>query len=223
MTKADLKIGEIYKWIYSNTNTIFFNKIESLNEGKIKLTCFITTTGTYFKGGTATFEGMTVEETTPEEKHWLNECIRLNRYITKEVAMETFVPEFVLPKKWYLSVTQEMLPEVNIFIHEHMTNYEGYVKTWSCSIEHGRGSYLHYPQIPDSRVHTDFRKTDGYVEITTEQFRSFKSVKTVTESPIKLAEKGHKLYTIEEVQLALNKEYDKTDVEDIINIIKKIK
>lgn len=32
---------------------------------------------------------------TTEEKHWLDECIRLNRYISKEEAMNTFVPEYV--------------------------------------------------------------------------------------------------------------------------------
>jgi hypothetical protein len=27
---------------------------------------------------------------TSEEKHWLNECIRLNKYISKEEALKTF-------------------------------------------------------------------------------------------------------------------------------------
>lgn len=32
---------------------------------------------------------------TPEEKHWLNKCIELNKFISKEEAMKSFVPEYV--------------------------------------------------------------------------------------------------------------------------------
>jgi len=32
---------------------------------------------------------------TPEEKHWLNEAIRLDKFITFEEAMKTFIPEYV--------------------------------------------------------------------------------------------------------------------------------
>lgn len=46
---------------------------------------------------------------------------------------------------------------------------------------------------------------------------------TKQESPIKLAEQGHKLYSLEELTKALTKEYDKIDVEDILKVIKTIK
>ena len=32
---------------------------------------------------------------TSEEKHWLNECIKLDKFITFEEAMKTFIPEYV--------------------------------------------------------------------------------------------------------------------------------
>ena len=32
---------------------------------------------------------------TPEEKHWLNECIKLDKFITFEEAIKTFIPEYV--------------------------------------------------------------------------------------------------------------------------------
>lgn len=32
---------------------------------------------------------------TPEEKHWLNECIKLNKFITFDEAIKTFIPEYV--------------------------------------------------------------------------------------------------------------------------------
>ena len=31
---------------------------------------------------------------TPEEKHWLNECIRLNKYISFDEAMKTYVNQY---------------------------------------------------------------------------------------------------------------------------------
>lgn len=163
---------------------------------------------------------------TPEEKHWLNECIRLNKFITKEEAMTTFIPEFILPTKWYIDIKKINNDDVKIldlFLHSHLKHYEGYKTTWEIIKRPSEDAFLHYPQIPNSGCHTHYRKHDDYTEITFEQFRKYVLKENITISPIKLAETAHKLYTMEEVQLALNKEYDKLDVEDIINVIKKIK
>jgi len=241
---------------------------------------------------------------TPEEKHWLDECIRLNKFITKEVAMETFKPEFVLPEKWVLHVDIANLELAKSFIHNHKNDYKGYRESWTISLD-GTPCYLHYPQVPDSNAHSSFQIQKDYVEITTEQFKKYvlkegelqqpskdasieeileyckkkyplgtkiKCTKRYTESPyidngilteicyinkggniiwakgqsyyvciyhdgnyaeiveetkqespIKLAEQGHKLYSLEELTKALTKEYDKIDVEDILKVIKTIK
>ena len=39
--------------------------------------------------------GRTYRLATSEEKHWLLECIKLNKFITFEEAMKTFIPEYV--------------------------------------------------------------------------------------------------------------------------------
>ena len=68
---------------------------------------FINKEGTPFsiserkKTGIATFSknnGFMYENArmaTPEEKHWLESCVKLDKFITFEEAMKTFIPEYV--------------------------------------------------------------------------------------------------------------------------------
>ena len=87
--KEELIIGEIYK--SNKYNHIF--KYQSINGNtNINISCNYR----HFSRGCATIgQGLdNIINTTSEEKHWLNEVIRLDKFITFEEAMKTFIPEY---------------------------------------------------------------------------------------------------------------------------------
>ena len=46
-------------------------------------------------------------ESTLQEKHWLETCIKANDFISNKEARKTFALEFVLPEIWHIIVTEE--------------------------------------------------------------------------------------------------------------------
>lgn len=48
-----------------------------------------------FKRDSNIHKAFTFKLATPEEKHWLNNCIKEDKFITFEEAVKTFVPEYV--------------------------------------------------------------------------------------------------------------------------------
>lgn len=175
MNKEDLKIGEIYgyyngailKWKGNEASCYlgWDSNINDLNQNTIN---------NFSKTGGG-FSINDIKLATPEEKHWLNECIRLNEFVTKEEAMETFNHSlYKLPEKWVLDVNEENLKLAQSFIHAHKNDYVGYRESWRVDVNDPYNKcYLHYPQIPDSNAHSSFEKHKDYIEITTEQFKKY--------------------------------------------------
>ena len=93
LQKSDLKEGEIYKQL--DFDYIFlYNKNEtsdSFNDG----TAISATSPRYCKRWTANGFEKDMIEATPEEKHWLETCIKANEFVSYEEAMKTFIPEYV--------------------------------------------------------------------------------------------------------------------------------
>lgn len=137
--------------------------------------------------------------------------------------MKSFIPEFVLPEKWYLNITkQEYCSDLNKFLHNNCKHYNDYRKSWTTYS--GLDSYFHYPQHKEhNNCHSSWKICKDYKEITFEQFKKY-----VLKEPIKnkswiskvldnaFPSKEHSLETIEE---ALLKEYDQDDVNDIIKTL----
>jgi len=102
MNKQDLKVGEYYCWnydYYSSNDRLIINKIQSLDQNDIRVKHWIASSGTSYYNesnkGIQCNACTNIRLATPEEKHWLNKCIELNKFITKEEAMESFIPEYV--------------------------------------------------------------------------------------------------------------------------------
>ena len=88
--KEELIIGEIYKSTLYNHIFKYLDKNGDKNPN-------ISKTYNVFNKDLATIgHGLdNIINTTSEEKHWLNEAIRLDKFITFEEAMKTFIPEYV--------------------------------------------------------------------------------------------------------------------------------
>jgi len=84
MDKQDLIKGEYY--VAYNTNIFIWGITDS--------TYYLGNTCTDFQKKGGNFYNAK-RLATPEEKHWLDECIRLNKFITKEEAIKSFIPEYV--------------------------------------------------------------------------------------------------------------------------------
>ena len=106
LQKNELKIGEIYK---SNNNKYprifkYLDSSDNINEGN-NPNC---NKKVFFKNGATVDYGLkNITKTTLEEKHWLETCIKEDKFISYEEAMKSFVSEFVLPEKWYVKVESE--------------------------------------------------------------------------------------------------------------------
>jgi len=98
LQKSDLKEGEIYKQL--EFDYIFlYNKNETsdnFNDG----TAISTTAPRYHKRWTGNGFEKPMVEATPEEKHWLETCIKADKFVEYEEAMKTFVPEYVECVNW---------------------------------------------------------------------------------------------------------------------------
>jgi len=85
--KEELIEGEIY--VFDNK---FINKIQN---GHLNIKCWISIPGEYFYKKSSNNQTNNIINATSEEKHWLNTCIKQDKFITFEEAMKTFIPEYV--------------------------------------------------------------------------------------------------------------------------------
>jgi hypothetical protein len=85
--KEELIEGEIY--VFDNK---FINKIQN---GHLNIKCWISIPDEYFYKNSSNNQTNNIINATSEEKHWLNEAIKLDKFITFEEAMKTFIPEYV--------------------------------------------------------------------------------------------------------------------------------
>lgn len=90
--KEDLIKGEIYR--HNNGNLVQY--LYDYDNTKV-YGHFIGDGRSIFKNYNETISTFKIENlqlATSEEKHWLLECIKLNKFITFEEAMKTFIPEY---------------------------------------------------------------------------------------------------------------------------------
>ena len=111
MNINELKEGEIYyletklfKYIVKYINSELFNE-RSLIKGLSSISILTKHYNKSYQNPGRNH--VLIEEATPEQKHWLNECEKANKFISYDDAMKSFVKEFVLPEKWRLQLTKE--------------------------------------------------------------------------------------------------------------------
>ncbi len=115
--KEELIEGEIY--VFDNK---FINKIQN---GHLNIKCWISIPDEYFYKNSSNNQTNNIINATSEEKHWLNEAIRLDKFITFEEAMKTFIPEYVECVKSLTGITigKILLVENNMVIDGTFNNY----------------------------------------------------------------------------------------------------
>lgn len=86
--KEDLIENEIYK--ASNESLTFIMKATKDLNDVINIPSY----NEFMKSGNFNGRYLTFINATPEEKYWLNECIKLDKFTTFNEAMKTFVPEY---------------------------------------------------------------------------------------------------------------------------------
>lgn len=91
LQKSDLKEGEIYKQLGFN---YIFQYDETFNSFSDGIAVGINSRKYYKRWHGNDFDHPMIEA-TPEEKHWLEECIKADKFVSYEEAMKTFVPEYV--------------------------------------------------------------------------------------------------------------------------------
>lgn len=87
--KEKLIEGQIYK--ASNESLTFIMKATKDLNNVVNIPSY----NELMKNGNFNGSYLTFINATPEEKHWLNTCIKLDKFITFEEAMKTFIPEYV--------------------------------------------------------------------------------------------------------------------------------
>jgi len=95
LKKEDLKEDEFYSAI-NHANKLCVFKHKNLEKSWANSFAFVADSNEYFfqqNGIHYIFNELKLA--TPEEKYWLNECIRLDKFISKEDALKTFVPEYI--------------------------------------------------------------------------------------------------------------------------------
>jgi hypothetical protein len=164
LQKSDLVDGEIYKQL--DFNYIFlYNKNQNnnvfSNGSAIK-------NFNYYKRWSANGFYKPMIEATLEEKHWLKECIKADKFISYEEVMKTFVPEFTLLEKWYINTRllnddqlQKLVDYLRLINKDNDTYRVKNIKNWYPFIGSDIGAhYIVDPQFIN----------DSYQEITFDQF-----------------------------------------------------
>ena len=195
LQKSDLKNGEIYICIIPRINIKYLiEKTENLMCNNIEIS---TSKNKLFYGGNFNGSNNQFFEATPEEKHWLETCIKENKFVSYEEAMKTFIPEFTLPEKWYIKARLlnddqlQKLVDYLILINKNNGVYSvNIIKKWYPFISSVKGShYIADPQFIN----------DEYHEITFNQFKQYvlKENTTITEEPkVVLEEPKDKVLTL---------------------------
>jgi|688.fasta_scaffold61079_2 hypothetical protein len=190
LQKEDLIEGEIYKAFTFNNNKYIFKKTNHLTDCdniNSYLNIFHKKTGN-FNYNIASFT-----EITPEEKHWLEECIKIDKFVSYEDAMKTFEPEFVLPEKWCVKNTNEKISEFfnsklkwNSKCYSHISNKNKYLHSMDSNRNNVINSTIYANVAHDCII-------KNYTEITFEQFKKYVLKEEVMETPKdKVLETSHK-------------------------------
>ncbi len=182
--KGELKEGEIYKIFNDNIKKYVYFKQNYSTNNQIHHLGFISEYNNYYvKEGYHGLLNPNFEITTSEEKHWLNSCIERDKFITFEEAMKTFIPEFVLPKKWCIKVTDESRNVINKL--RNNTRYNGLPiqYNYATSIDYAGNCNIYGTEL----TFEQFKKYVLKEEIVEEkvikplpQFKIIESIKTIT-------------------------------------------
>lgn len=273
MNKSELISGEYY---YAEYCSGFYAIIKCSNSGDFTISSGLSSHELYFLSNNWSCN-KNIRLATANEKHWLNECIRLNKFITKQEAMKTFPDAIRIDTEDQLKyVNKKVNKDLNVFIlkdygsiifylntsgfdtiESHsarnvitfdnwlkLNNYTDYgddfvlPAKWCVKVadEFERKTVMKYlyPRCSNVRVNSRYFTPFGlsgaghsqynfwnHEEITFEQFKKY-VLKENTSNNIESTD-NNKTYTIDSIQKVLLKEYDNSDVEDIIKIIKTIK
>lgn len=195
MNKKDLKNGEIY--VYQER---FINLIDIDPTFMTNIKCYIILDSGQYCNTRSNNGTENIRLATPEEKHWLNKCIELNRSIKKEDALKDFIPE--LPKRWYIKNNSD--------IEDDLIKWRGaaYYDPFKKGVVLISDKMWFYPSELNKEL---------YTEITFDQFKKYVLKKDIKEKII-----NSKSYSIKQIEEILLKNYDKDDIFDIINTIKSI-
>lgn len=155
MELKNLKIGEVY---YKANGTADLQNDYLFKHNDRNNSCFIRIQNPYnlTKYSTnGTFSIITnIRLATPEEKHWLNECIRSNKYLDKEVAMLTYKPKYVKcvhtfkgNTAWKLNQVYKTVPENSNEFPEKLkiidkTGIERNVIRWNDIIDNSINTFI---------------------------------------------------------------------------------
>ena len=99
LQKSDLKEGKIYIAQYKERNYQRKYIVKITNN---MCNCFniYTNVGMLYRNGIFVNVNLYYCEATPEEKHWLETCIKANKFVSYEEAIKTFIPEYVECINW---------------------------------------------------------------------------------------------------------------------------
>lgn len=128
MNKNELKEGEIYKvklknnvsLTYSVSLTYIMKATKDLKNVKN-----IPSYNSFMKEGDFNNDNNIFEIATPEQKHWLNTCIKQDKFVSYEEAMKSFIPEYVECIKALTGITigKILSVENNMVIDGTFNNY----------------------------------------------------------------------------------------------------
>ncbi len=158
--KKDLIEGEIYYYEYDNrdhyiskfkTNSPYLNLDKSTGIIVFKST------------GTLGWYGDNIRIATPEESHWLKECEKANKFISKEEALKSFnkQPEFIVGK-WYKNIGNSGMIAKFKEIKENAFASDGF--------------YVDEDKNYRTRHNTSFRLSENYknaIECTLEEIQQY--------------------------------------------------
>jgi len=165
--KEDLIIGEIYN---STTGSHIFKYIDK--NGNNNLYC--NNRSRFGKEKATVGIGLdNIVNATPEEKHWLEECIKLDKFITFDEAIKSFIPE-------YVECTQQLTGSAYKLGIIYEVKNNGFIKNDNCSY-----AYYNYNQDrfkPSTKEVYDAQFVVKEVKVTEPlpQFKVIETIETIT-------------------------------------------
>jgi len=121
--KEDLIKGEVYN---STTGSHIFKYVDKNGSNNF----YCNNRNSFGKEKATIGKGLdNIINATPEEKHWLKECIKLDKFITFEEAMKSFIPE-------YVECIKQLIGSVYKLGMIYKVNDNGFIKNDSYSFAH---------------------------------------------------------------------------------------
>ncbi len=224
MKQEELIIGEIYNYPYANGHSYIlkYSGIHTNNYSINGINIHIQNKNLNNPGINLTYLEDFLKKAkiaTSEEKHWLNKCIEVNRFISKEEALKDFKKYNDLPENWYVKITTENKRVLEKWYGDGVILPLDYIVgmiKWSLgNITKGTNPVynIESKDYPMGIYSYSFGN-----EISYEKFKYHFNIKDDKEI---IPNNG--LYSIEQIEKVLLKEYDRDDITDIINTIKKLK